>query len=30
LQLSLLQSKARLTSPLMEMTPCGPGIIKTK
>jgi hypothetical protein len=29
-QLSLSQSKARLTSPLMEMTPCGPGIFKTK
>jgi hypothetical protein len=29
-QLSLLQSKARLMSPLMEMTPRGPGIFKTK
>jgi hypothetical protein len=29
-QLSLSQSKARLTSTLMEMTPHGPGIFKTK
>jgi hypothetical protein len=29
-QLSLSQSKARLMSPLMEMTPHGPGIFKTK
>jgi hypothetical protein len=30
LQLFLSQSKARLTSPLMEMTPCSLGIFKTK
>jgi hypothetical protein len=29
-QLSLSQLKAHLTSPLMETTPCGPGIFKTK
>jgi hypothetical protein len=29
-QLSLLQSKAHLTSPPMEVTPCGPSILKTK
>jgi hypothetical protein len=29
-QLSLSQSKAHLTSPLMEMTPRSPGIFKTK
>jgi hypothetical protein len=29
-QHSLSQSKARLTSPLMEMTPRGPAIFKTK
>jgi hypothetical protein len=28
--LSLSQSKARFTSPLMEMTPHGPGIFRTK
>jgi hypothetical protein len=28
--LSLSQSKARLMSPLMEMTPRGPDIIRTK
>jgi hypothetical protein len=29
-QISLSQSKDRLTSPLMELTPCSPGIFKTK
>jgi hypothetical protein len=29
-QLSLSQSKAHLMSPLMEMTPRGPGIFKAK
>jgi hypothetical protein len=29
-QLSLSQSKAHLTSPLMEMMPRGPGILKTR